>query len=226
MRDAGLLVRHGYQFHWENDGYNTFDDFLGALASRKRKAIRKERQAVGTAGIRVRALTGDQIEPEHWDVFHRFYVSTYDRKWGYPYLTRGFFEQLSAVMPDRVVLVMADRDGDYVAGALNLIGEDALYGRNWGCAGDFKFLHFEACYYQAIQFAIEHGLDRVEAGTQGPHKVQRGYLPKPTYSAHWIRDRGFRDAVETFLDQEHAAIDHEMTMMDMHSPFRKTDGDC
>lgn len=224
MRAAGLLIREAFQYHWRNDGYESFDDFLGALASRKRKSIRKERRAVGEAGIEMLRLTGDDLKPEHWDIFYRFYVDTYDRKWGFPYLTRDFFALLSERLADRVVLVMARRDGDWVAGALNFRGDDALFGRNWGCAGDFKFLHFETCYYQAIEFAIEHGLSRVEAGTQGPHKVQRGYLPVATWSGHWIADPNFRDAVARFLAQETRAIEHEMEYMAGHSPFRRENG--
>jgi predicted N-acyltransferase len=224
LEAGGFLLRNGYQFHWENAGYGTFDDFLGALASRKRKTIRKERQQVAASGIAVAALTGAAIKGRHWDAFHRFYVSTYDRKWGYPYLTREFFEEIGATMADRVVLVMAERDGKPVAGALNLMGSDTLYGRNWGCALDVPFLHFECCYYQAIDFAIAHGLARVEAGTQGPHKLQRGYLPRLTWSAHWIRDQGFRRAVADFVARERRAIERDMAGFAAHSPYRQEDG--
>jgi uncharacterized protein len=186
MGIADWIPRVGRQFHWHNRGYETFDDFLGALTSRKRKMIRKERARVSDQGIRVRPLTGDEIRPEHWDAFYQFYVDTYDRKWGYPYLTREFFEAAQARLGHKIVLVMADMDGLPVAGALNLKGSDALYGRNWGCLGDFRFLHFEACYYQAIEYAIDNKLSTVEAGTQGPHKIQRGYEPVPTYSGHYI----------------------------------------
>ncbi len=220
---AGFLLRTGLQFHWENRGYESFDDFLGALISRKRKAIRKERREVAVAGIALRALGGDDIRSHHWDAFHRFYVDTYDRKWGYPYLNRTFFEMLGDTMGDNVVLVMAEHEGEPVAGALNLRGADALYGRNWGCAADFRFLHFEACYYQAIQYAIEHGLARVEAGTQGPHKIQRGYLPRTTWSAHWIRDPGFRDAVADFLGRERRAVEYEIADFMEESPYRRED---
>ena len=217
---AGWVRRMGQQFHWHNPGYGTFDDFLAALNSRKRKAIRKERRAVAEQGIAVRAFGGAAIEPRHWDAFHRFYIDTYDRKWGYPYLTRGFFDILSATMADSVVLVMAERDGVPVAGALNLRGSDALYGRNWGSASDFKFLHFEACYYQAIDYAIAHGLARVEAGTQGPHKIQRGYVPVPTYSAHWIANTSFRDAVARFCTSERAMVEDELRGLAAYSPYR------
>jgi predicted N-acyltransferase len=224
LEEMGFLIRRNFQYHWRNDGYESFDDFLGALSSRKRKSIRKERREVADAGLTVRALSGGEIEPRQWDAFYQFYVDTYDRKWGFPYLTRALFEMLSERLSDKVVLVIAEADGRPVAGALNFLGDDALFGRNWGCAGDFKFLHFEVCYYQAIDYAIAHGLDRVEAGTQGPHKVQRGYLPAETYSAHWLANPGFRDAVERFLEQERRAIEREMHYMTGHSPFKKTDG--
>lgn len=225
LESAGFLIRHGRQFHWKNDGYESFDDFLANLSSRKRKNIRKERKKVEEAGIRIGMLTGDDIKPQHWDEFYRFYVNTYDRKWGYPYLTREFFAMIGDRMPEKVGLVRAEIDGLAIAGALNLVGSDALYGRNWGCAGQYKFLHFEACYYQAIDFAIARGLTTVEAGTQGPHKIQRGYLPQHTYSAHWIRDEGFRDAVADFLERERRAIAGEVADFGELSPFRRTEND-
>ena len=223
LESSGFLIRHGHQFHWKNAGYETFDDFLGNLSSRKRKNIRKERRKVEESGIRMQTLNGADIKPEHWDEFHRFYVNTYDRKWGYPYLTRDFFAMLGEEMADQVALVRADIDDLAIAGALNLVGADALYGRNWGCAGRYKFLHFEACYYRAIDFAIERGLTTVEAGTQGPHKIQRGYLPQRTYSAHWIRDQGFRDAVADYLDRERRAEAGESDALSELSPFRRTE---
>lgn len=218
---AGFLQRIGRQFHWENDGYATFDDFLEALNSRKRKQIRRERRDAMAGGLEIEMLTGAALERRHWDAFFRFYMSTSDRKWGSAYLTREFFDLLHARMADRVLLVMARLGSKYVAGALNLIGSDTLYGRNWGCLGDFPFLHFEACYYRAIDFAIERGLKRVEAGAQGQHKIQRGYLPCPTYSAHWIPDAGFRRAVAEFVDRERHAVEHEMEALeDALSPFK------
>jgi len=223
LEAAGLLLRQAYQFHWENDGYRSFEDFLGALSSRKRKAIRRERRNVAESGLQIRALTGGDLQPQHWDAFYRFYLDTYDRKWGGPYLTRDFFARLHETMADRVLLVMAEADGRPVAGALNLIGREALYGRNWGCVADYKFLHFEACYYQAIDFAIARGLARVEAGTQGPHKIQRGYLPRPTWSAHWIADPSFRRAVADFLTRERRAAEYEMGELADLSPFRQED---
>ena len=220
--DRSFLQRLGQQFHWENAGYASFDEFLEALTSRKRKQIRRERRDALADGIEIETLTGSAIEERHWDTFFRFYISTSDRKWGSPYLTREFFSLLGARMAEKVVLVMAKKDGRYVAGALNLRGRDTLYGRNWGCAGDFPFLHFEACYYRAIDFAIAHGLKRVEAGAQGEHKIQRGYLPCPTYSAHWIRDPGFARAVEDFLTRERRALEEEMEgLEDALSPFKR-----
>jgi len=223
MRIADWIPRVDRQFHWHNRGYETFDDFLGALTSRKRKMIRKERRQVSDQGIRVRPLTGDEIKPEHWDAFYQFYVDTYDRKWGYPYLTREFFEAAQARLGHKIVLVMADMDGLPVAGALNLKGSDALYGRNWGCLGDFRFLHFEACYYQAIEYAIDNKLSTVEAGTQGPHKIQRGYEPVTTYSGHYIPNESFRDAVARFCQEEEREVDWEMESYAEHLPYRQED---
>lgn len=217
---AGWLRRLGTQFHWENEGYASFEDFLAALSSRKRKQVRRERRdAVHDLGIRV--LRGDEIEPRHWDAFYKFYTSTVDRKWGSAYLTRRFFPMLSERLGERVVLMLAEHQGKPVAGALNLVGRDALYGRNWGCRGDWPFLHFELCYYQAIEFAIRHGLKRVEAGAQGEHKVQRGYLPRPTYSAHYIRNPDLRRAVASFLDGERPAMLAHMAALAEESPVRK-----
>jgi len=223
LEAAGLMLRRGQQFHWHNQGYESFDDFLAALSSRKRKAIRKERRQVAESGVRLYALSGADIAPRHWDAFFAHYISTSDRKWGYPYLNREFFECLGASLADKVVLVMAEDDGKLVAGALNLRGNDAIYGRNWGCLGHYKFLHFEACYYRAIDYAIEHKLARVEAGAQGPHKIQRGYLPVATWSAHWFRDQGFADAVADFLRREGAAMEAESHMLGQSSPYRRED---
>lgn len=225
LEAAGFLIRHGHQFHWQNQGYDTFDDFLANLSSRKRKNIRKERKAIADAGVRFDTLVGDDIKPHHWDEFHEFYVSTYDRKWGYPYLTREFFDILNDRMADKVALIRAEENGCAIGGALNLIGSEALFGRNWGCNSQRKFLHFEACYYRAIDLAIELRLARVEAGTQGPHKIQRGYLPVQTYSAHWIRDEGFRDAVADFLVREKQAEAGEVEYLGELSPFRRSEND-
>jgi uncharacterized protein len=219
---AGFLQRIGRQFHWTNEGYAGFDDFLAALNSRKRKQIRRERRDALDGGIEIETLTGSAIESRHWDAFFRFYRATSDRKWGSAYLTREFFALLGQRMAERVMLVMAKKAGRYVAGALNLIGRDTLYGRNWGCVGDFPFLHFEVCYYRAIDFAIARGLKRVEAGAQGEHKIQRGYLPVATYSAHWIRDPGFARAVEDFLRRERYALEGEIELLEEAlSPFRR-----
>ncbi len=221
--DAGYLKRIGQQFHWENKGFETFDDFLAELSSRKRKNIKKERRAVEEADLDIRALSGHEVTADQWDAFFQFYMDTTDKKWGQAYLRRDFFSLLGERMGDAVVLILVEKDGMPVAGALNLKGRDTLYGRNWGCIADYKFLHFEACYYQAIDYAIAHGLKWVEAGAQGPHKVQRGYLPQQTYSAHWIADKGFRDAVSDFLDDEARGISREMSAYGRFSPFKKGD---
>ena len=224
LGEAGWLQRIGMQFHWENAGYSSFDDFLGALSSRKRKVLRRERRDANAAGLTFHALSGAEITESHWDAFYRFYQSTVDRKWGSAYLTRRFFSLLGERLGDRVVLMYAENAGKPVAGALNLAGSEALYGRNWGCRGDWPFLHFELCYYRAIDWAIEHGLKRVEAGAQGRHKIQRGYLPQATFSAHWIAHAGLRRAVGNFLAEERAGIRQEMAALAEESPFRK-DGD-
>ena len=224
FRAAGMLVRTGFQFHWENRGYRDFDAFLGALSHSKRKAIRKERREVAATGVELVTLCGDELEPSHWDAFFGFYMATADRKWGQPYLNRAFFDRLHETLRGRVALVMGRHGGAWVAGALNLVGADTLYGRNWGATADFKHLHFEACYYRAIEFAIARGLARVEAGAQGEHKLQRGYLPARTLSAHWIRDERFRAAVADFLDRETGAIDAAIAELRDRSPFRADEG--
>jgi uncharacterized protein len=221
LGEAGWLRRIGMQFHWENAGYASFDDFLGALSSRKRKVLRRERRDANAAGLTFHALSGAEITEAHWDAFYRFYHSTVDRKWGSAYLTRKFFSLLGERLGGRVVLMYAENAGRPVAGALNLAGSEALYGRNWGCRGDWPFLHFELCYYRAIDWAIEHGLQRVEAGAQGRHKIQRGYMPKPTFSAHWISHSGLRRAVGNFLEEERDGIRRDMTALAEESPFRK-----
>ncbi|MES2970170.1 MAG: GNAT family N-acetyltransferase [Pseudomonadota bacterium] len=217
----GLLHRITQQFHWENRGYGSFDDFLNDLSSRKRKMIRKERETARAAGLTIRQLTGDAIEPQHWDAFWTFYQDTGARKWGTPYLTRRFFAELHETMRDDVLLVLAERDGTAVAGALNFIGRDTLFGRYWGCREDHPCLHFELCYYQAIDWAIANGLARVEAGAQGEHKLARGYLPTPVHSLHWIADPGFRDAVARYLAAERRAVDEEIEVLTAYGPFRR-----
>jgi predicted N-acyltransferase len=217
---ANWLIRADSQFHWMNEGFAGFDDFLATLASRKRKAIRKER-AQAQAGLDIVQLTGADIREAHWDAFWAFYQDTGARKWGQPYLTRRFFSLLGERLGERVLLILALRDGAPIAGALNLIGADALYGRYWGCVEDVPHLHFELCYYQAIDAAIERGLGRVEAGAQGSHKLARGYRPVPTFSAHYLRDPRLRDAVADYLAAERRAVAHEIAALDEMTPFRK-----
>ena len=219
--DAGWLMRSSEQFHWSNDGYGTFDDFLGALASRKRKAIRKEREGALTSGLTILHLTGAAITEAHWDAFWRFYQDTGQRKWGRPYLTRAFFSQIGVTMGDRVLLMLAMRGDRPIAGALNFIGGDCLFGRYWGATEDVPFLHFELCYYQAIEWAIAHGLARVEAGAQGAHKLARGYRPVATVSAHFIPEPGFRSAVADYLARETQMVAADIEAMDMATPFRR-----
>ena len=216
---AGWLIRTDSQFHWLNHGYRSFDDFLAALSSRKRKSIRKER-ALALQGLTVERLTGAAIREEHWDAFWAFYQDTGARKWGHPYLTRNFFSRLGERMADRVLLILAMRGGQPIAGALNLLGEEALYGRYWGTLAEVPHLHFEICYYQAIEAAIELGLDRVEAGAQGAHKLARGYRPTPTWSAHYLPDPGFRSAVKSFLAAERRAVEREIAELSAATPFR------
>jgi predicted N-acyltransferase len=218
---AGWLIRTDSQFHWHNDGYGSFEDFLASLSSRKRKAIRKER-AAAVEGLRIEHLTGDAIEERHWDAFWHFYQDTGARKWGRPYLTRRFFSLLGERMADRVLLVFAMEGDVPVAGALNLIGSDTLYGRYWGTTAEVPHLHFEICYYQAIDFAIANGLARVEAGAQGEHKLSRGYRPVPTYSAHYLADPYLRNAVADFLEAERQAVAQEIAILDEMAPFKKS----
>ncbi|MET4663356.1 GNAT family N-acetyltransferase [Sphingomonas sp. PvP056] len=217
---AGWLLREGTQFHWQNDGYARFDDFFDALASRKRKAIRKER-AAAVEGLTIRHVTGADISEADWDAFWRFYQDTGARKWGQPYLTRRFFTLLGQAMADKVLLIFAERDGRPIAGALNLIGEETLYGRYWGCTEEVPFLHFELCYYQAIDAAIARGLRTVEAGAQGEHKLARGYVPVPTWSAHYIPDRNFRRAIADFLARERESVEADQEYLGELTPFRR-----
>lgn len=221
LGEAGWIRRAGLQYHWTNEGYRSFDDFLEALASRKRKTLRKERREVADSGIVVRALTGKEIEERHWRTFHRYYLDTVDRKWAHAYLNEAFFLRLGETMSDRVVMIVGEAGGKMICGALNLLGTDTLYGRNWGADGDYKFLHFEACYYRAIDFAIERGLKRVEAGAQGPHKIQRGYLPTTTYSLHHIFDPRLAKPVADALKRERTHVAREIQRLMEFSPFRK-----
>jgi uncharacterized protein len=217
----GFLPRVTEQFHWENPGYSSFDDFLAALSSRKRKTIRKERATAASFGGQIIQLTGDQIAPHHWDAFWQFYQDTGARKWGTPYLTRAFFDRAQDTLRDDMLLVLAERGGRYVAGALNFIGRDTLYGRYWGCIEEHDCLHFELCYYQAMDYAIAHGLTRVEAGAQGTHKLARGYLPSQIHSLHYFPDAGFHKAVAQYLQQEKDAILSEMEALASYAPFRR-----
>ena len=217
----GLLRRTGQQFHWEDDGYGDWDGFLASLASRKRKNLRKEREEANSFGGEVLLLTGDDIRPAHWDHFWRFYQDTGARKWGSPYLTRRFFDLAHETMRGDMLLILAQRDGVPFAGALNFIGRDTLFGRYWGCTEHHPFLHFELCYYRAIDWALANGLRRVEAGAQGQHKLARGYLPVATHSLHWIADARFRDAVERYLVAERRAVDEEIEVLTEYGPFRR-----
>jgi predicted N-acyltransferase len=216
----GWLIRDGIQYHWFNRGYGSFDDFLAALTSRKRKAIRKERSAA-LEGLTVEHVTGSAVEERHWDAFWAFYQDTGSRKWGRPYLTREFFDLVGERMGDKLLLFLVCRGSRPIAGALNFIGPDTLYGRYWGCLEDRPFLHFEICYYQAIEFAIAAGLARVEAGAQGEHKLARGYLPVTTYSAHWLADPRLARAVSDYLEREREAVAFEQAELGEHAPYRR-----
>ncbi len=219
--ELGLLKRTDQQFHWRNDGYASFEDFLAALASRKRKSVRKERLEALSGGIAIEWVTGSDITEAHLDAFFDFYMDTGSRKWGSPYLNRLCFSLFRESMADRMLLVLAKRAGRYIAGALNFIGTDTLYGRYWGAIEHHPFLHFEVCYYQAIDFALEHKLARVEAGAQGEHKLARGYLPTATYSAHYIADPALRRAVADYLKRERLAVAHEIAILADAGPFRR-----
>ncbi|EME71260.1 hypothetical protein H261_04303 [Paramagnetospirillum caucaseum] len=222
LGEAGWLQRLGSQYHWRNDGYRGFDDFLDRLSSRKRKQIRKEREAVARSGVRLSTLVGGDVKARHWDVFHAFYQAVVDRKWGRAYVSRAFFEELSAsTLADSVVLVWAEADGEPLGAAFNMLGGDTLYGRTWGGGRHVDFLHFEACYYRALDFAIAHGLARVEAGAQGEHKVSRGYLPVATYSGHWIADPGLAEPVARYLAHERALVAEDIAEQAEEGPFRK-----
>lgn len=218
----GYLQRMDQQYYWLNKGYASFDEFLSDLSSKKRKNFKRERREALQADISIEWLTGDDLTEQHWDVFYRFYMDTGSRKWGSPYLNRTFFSLICAAMPAQILLMLCKRAGRYIAGALHFIGGDALYGRYWGCLEDHRFLHFETCYYQAIDFAIERGLKRVEAGAQGGHKFIRGYLPCPTFSAHWIENPGFRSAVDRFLTMERAQVRQEIEAQEAYAPYKKT----
>jgi predicted N-acyltransferase len=221
MTRLGYLARTGQQFHWHNQGYRDFEEFLATLASRKRKAVRKERAEALSPGIEIEHITGRDINEAHWDAFYEFYIDTGSRKWGRPYLNRKFFSLLGGALNEHCLLVMAKRGGRYVAGALNMIGGDCLYGRYWGAIEQHPSLHFEVCYYQAIEYAVAHGLALVEAGAQGEHKLARGYLPVETYSAHWIADPALRRAVERFLRQEREMVVESNAELAEMGPYRR-----
>lgn len=224
LNEAGFMIRYDQQFHWFNQGYHTFDDFLTALSSRKRKNIRKERITALENHIEVEWLSGTDLKEDHWDHYFQFYLDTSNRKWGQPYLNRAFFSLIHRAMADRIVLMLAKREGRYIAGALNFRDDQALYGRYWGATEHHPCLHFELCYYQAIDYAIQHGLQRIEAGAQGDHKLARGYVPVKTRSAHYICDPGFREAVAHFLDREGQMVDHQIAVLsDHYTPFKKGD---
>lgn len=223
LQDCQLMRRVGCQFHWENPGYRDFDDYLDRMSSKKRKQIKRERREAAASGLDVEVLNGHQITASQWDAYHRFYSSTYDRKWGSASLTRAYFEELGETMPDSVVLVLASRDGHPVAGAFGLRGSDTLFGRHWGCHEHHRSLHFEMCYYRMIQFCIENGLARFEAGAQGEHKISRGFLPNATWSAHWIQHDGFKEAIGDFLRREHHGMEQYIAGMGEHSPFKTND---
>ncbi len=222
LADMGLLMRTDQQFHWENQHYKNFNEFLDTLTSRKRKVLKKERALALEPGIEIDWVTGAELQQQHWDAFYEFYMDTGARKWGQPYLTREFFDIIGNTFADHTLLILAKRDDRYIAGALNFIGGDTLFGRNWGCIEDHRFLHFEVCYYQAIDFAISRGLKRVEAGAQGAHKLARGYLPTKTYSLHWIAEPGLRQAIADYLENERTHVDADMIALKDHSPFKKS----
>jgi uncharacterized protein len=226
LSEAGFLIRTGEQFHFSCERYSRFEDFLAALTSRKRKAIKRERRDALSSGITIEWVTGASIRSEHWDAFFKFYMHTGSRKWGRPYLSRAFFERIGATLADRVLLVMARRAGRYIAGAINFIGDDALYGRNWGAIEHRPFLHFEVCYYQAIDFALQHGLRRIEAGAQGEHKLARGYRPALTYSAHDFADARLGRAIADYLGHERVAVERTIAYYDGHAPFRRGEDDA
>ncbi|MEM7018471.1 MAG: GNAT family N-acetyltransferase [Pseudomonadota bacterium] len=220
LEGQGLMLRQGYQFHWENDGYETFDDYLGAMTSKRRKQIKRERRDAHNSGVIIEVLDGHNAESKHWKRFHDFYVNTYNRKWGHPALNQRFFEAIGETMPDNVVLIMAREGDEYVAGAFSLRGRDQLFGRHYGCTEYHRHLHFEMCYYQEIEYCINNGLQRFEAGAQGEHKLSRGLLPNSTWSAHWIADPRFAEAIQHFLTQERREIEMYIEELDEHSPFK------
>lgn len=224
LEQAGLLLRSGCQFHWHNNHYANFDAFLATLSSRKRKQIRKERRDVANADIQIELLHGRDTTDEHWDSFYTFYTDTFARKSGYATLTKAFFIALSKSMPDQVILVLAKHQNNYVAGTFNLLGGDTLYGRHWGCSQHFSGLHFECCYYQLIDYCIQHGIQHFEAGAQGEHKLSRGFLPTTTWSAHWLAHPEFSKVIAEFLNHEQKGIQNYIDVLNEHSPFKSSTG--
>ena len=220
MEKFGFLTRIGYQFHWENNNYNNFSEFLNDLSSKKRKNIKKERNIANSLDIKFKTLTGNDIKQHHWDAFFKFYLNTIDKKWGNAYLNRSFFEILSDKLSEKILLIIGEKNNEIVCGALNFIGSQTLFGRNWGTVINKKMVHFEACYYRAIDYAIKNNLLKVEAGAQGTHKIQRGYLPAKTYSSHWIENKQFRKAIENFLIEERKILKSEMDILNNKSPFK------
>ena len=220
LSKLGFLQRTHSQFHWENRDYRSFSEFLDSLASKKRKNIKRERKGAIASGVVIERITGKEILERHWDAFYNFYLDTANRKWGSAYLTRSFFSMVGETMAEHILLIMCKKGGRYIAGAINFIGSECLYGRNWGCSEDYPYLHFEVCYYQAIEFAIENNLKRVEAGAQGAHKLARGYMPIHTYSSHWIANNSFSEAVSSYLDQERQHVDQEIDFVEKKGPFK------
>ena len=221
LSNEGLLIRKACQYHWFNRDYHDFEEFLKTLNSKKRKQIKKERRSVLDAGIEIEVLRGDEITSHHWTVYHQFYGSTFYRKWGEPRFTLPFFESLGKSLPEAVLLFLAKHQNEYVAGAFAMKGKETLYGRHWGCNSQFRFLHFELCYYQTIDYCIKHGLKKLDAGVQGEHKISRGFVPVSTWSAHWIANQQFRDAIQNFLKHEQHYIDEYMKELSTHLAYKK-----
>lgn len=222
LKQQGLMIRLGYQFHWENHDYRDFADFLSTFTAHKRKKIKRERRRVQEQGVELEILNGHEISAAQWEIFYHFYEGVFDQKYGYATLSQGFFQEIGQTMADNVVLVLAKHQGRYVAGAFNMRGSDTLYGRNWGCSENYHSLHFEACYYQGLEYCIEQGLKRFDPGAQGEHKISRGFLPTPTWSAHWIAQNEFRRAIQDFLTRETYGMEHYIQSLQAHSPFKQS----
>lgn len=221
QQHADYMTRLGCQFHWHNQGYRDFNEYLSCFTSTKRKKIRQERRRVKDQSIKLEVLQGDEVSEEQWDIYHRFYTSTFDRKYGYATFSNGFFKEIGQSMPGNIVLILAQYQDKYVAGAFNFRGSDTLFGRHWGCSANFHSLHFEACYYQGLEYCIKHGLKRFEPGAQGEHKIARGFLPAKTWSAHWLANDKFKHAINQFLTHEKAGMEHYIDELNEHSPFKQ-----